>query len=91
MADYECYPLWEYDEDGLIGDLNPESLPISRELVDKINHWGEIFESTLCMDDPIKSVFETSEEEEKFRIIGETLAKDLRLELGDEYEVIYQI
>ncbi|MDQ9040700.1 hypothetical protein RFH95_09680 [Acinetobacter nosocomialis] len=30
MPDYQCYPLWEYDEFGLVANLNPKDLPISK-------------------------------------------------------------
>jgi len=36
MPDYQCYPLWEYDELGLVANLNPKDLPISEILIDKL-------------------------------------------------------
>lgn len=90
MIDYGCYPLWEYDENRLIGSLNPGSLRISQELVNEINDCGDRFENTLCMDDPRKTVFKTDEESQKFKMLGETIAKKLKEELGEEYQVIYQ-
>ena len=82
MADYGCYPLWEYDEEGLIGDLNPGLLPISQELVDEINHWGDTFEKILCIDNPCESSFHTNQEDEKFKTLGDRIAKKLREEFG---------
>ena len=89
MADYQCYPLWEYDDFGLVGNLSPESLPISQSLRDRLDFWSNLYEATLCIDDPVKSGFGSSEKEFEFKIIGEDLAKDLRDELGERYEVIY--
>lgn len=89
MADYECYPLWEYDELGLIGNLNPEDLPISEELIKALDDWSKIFDTTLNMDDPIKSGFNSLEDELKFKALGEILARKLMQELKNKYEVVY--
>lgn len=90
MPDYQCYLLWEYDELGLVGNLNPEDLPISKVLIDKLILWSDIYDETLCLDDPINSGFKSIENEKKFQLLGEELFKSLREELSGQYELIYQ-
>ncbi|WP_288396994.1 hypothetical protein [uncultured Acinetobacter sp.] len=91
MPDYQCYPLWEYDELGLITNLNPEDLPISKVLIDKLILWSDMYDETLCLDDPINSGFKSIEDEKKFQLLGEKLFKSLREELSGQYDVIYEI
>ncbi len=91
MADYQCYPLWEYDELGLIGNLNPESLPISRSLIDRLDNWSSLYDKTLCLDNPVESGFSSYEDELYFKAMGEGLAKELKDELEGKYNIIYNI
>jgi len=90
MADYHCYPLWDYDSQGYVMNIDPENLPISMDLKKKLNFWADTYDNTLCIDDPIKSGFQSNYEEKKFREIGIVLAQKLSEELGVEYEVIYE-
>ncbi|MDX8237708.1 hypothetical protein SLL78_05125 [Acinetobacter pittii] len=90
MPDYQCYPLWEYDELGLVANLNPEDLPISKVLIDKLILWSDMYDENLYLDDPINSGFKSIEDEKKFQLLGEELFKSLREELIDQYEIIYE-
>ncbi|MEQ1086733.1 hypothetical protein [Acinetobacter seifertii] len=91
MPDYQCYPLWEYDEFGLVANLNPKDLPISEILIDKLILWSDMYDETLCLDDPINSAFKSIQHEKKFKLLGEELFKSLSKELSDQYEVIYEL
>ncbi|KIE86425.1 hypothetical protein SD67_07880 [Acinetobacter pittii] len=91
MPDYQCYPLWEYDELGLVANLNPEDLPVSKVLIDKLILWSDMYDETLCLDNPINSGFKSREDEKKFQLLGEELFKSLREELSGQYDVIYEI
>ncbi|QRQ12344.1 hypothetical protein [Acinetobacter pittii] len=91
MPDYQCYPLWEYDELGLVANLNPEDLPVSKVLIDKLILWSDRYDETLCLDNPINSGFKSREDEKKFQLLGEELFKSLREELSGQYDVIYEI
>lgn len=91
MPDYQCYPLWEYDELGLVANLNPEDLTISKVLIDKLILWSDMYDETLCLDDPINSGFKSIGDEKKFQLLGEELFKSLREELSGQYDVIYEI
>ncbi|WP_223857228.1 hypothetical protein [Acinetobacter seifertii] len=91
MPDYQCYPLWEYDEFGLVANLNPKDLPISEILIDKLILWSGMYDETLCLDDPINFVFKSIQHERIFKLLGEELFKSLSKELSGQYKVIYEL
>ena len=87
MADYQCFPLWEASA-GYVGNINPDDLPISSSLRDRLMAWAAVFDTTLDMDDPASSGFESEEAANDFRIEGLALAQQLQDELGGAYVVI---
>ncbi|HDG9763171.1 hypothetical protein PS357_16585 [Acinetobacter nosocomialis] len=91
MPDYQCYPLWEYDEFGLVANLNPKDLPISEILIDKFILWSDMYDESLCLDDPINSAFKSIQHEKKFKLLGEELFKSLSKELSNQYKIIYEL
>ncbi len=86
MADYECFPLWEASP-GAAGDVDPDTLPISRELKAQLMAWAQSYDRTLNRDDPASSGFQDANAEAEFRRIGNELADRLRSELGPDYSV----
>ncbi|WP_072617525.1 hypothetical protein [Pandoraea vervacti] len=87
LADYHCYPLWDMPP-GMYGDINPENLPISRELKEMLFKWALDFDLTLNNEDPSASGFKSREEEEDFNRRGKVMANRLQLELGGDFKVI---
>ena len=85
--DYDCYPLWEASPE-LAGDIDPHSLPISKELCSRILAWGRTFDDTLNRDDPARSGFRSDEEQEEFEQEGRDLHVLLSKELGRDFRVI---
>jgi len=81
MADYGCFPLWEASP-GLIGNIDPETLPISAPLKSRLLRWSHDYDSTLNVDDPLNSGFRSPEEQASFDKDGANLAEALRKELG---------
>jgi hypothetical protein len=90
MADYECFPLWEASP-GIVGNIDPEDLPISSSLQQRLIAWAEKFTATLNMDDPPSSGFESEQEARAFRQEGEVLVQCLQKELGASYVVAKNI
>ncbi len=88
MADYYSFPLWN-NSLGEVGNIDPESLPLSEELKDRLNNWSDKYDSILNNKDPASSDFETKEDELNFIQEGRELAKCLQKELGDAYEITY--
>lgn len=86
MADYQCFPLWEASP-GDFGNIDPKDLPISRALQEALMAWAMKFDSTLNLDDPATSGFDSDEGAEEFRKEGEVLARRLQEELGPTYQV----
>lgn len=86
MPDYQCFPIWKNDA-GQVGNVDPEALPISKELREKILTWAKVFDSTLNEDDPINSGFQSEQAELEFKELGRTLGALLQLELGPAYLV----
>jgi hypothetical protein len=89
MADYGCFPLWEASAH-LVGNVDPESLPISGELKQELGDWAAVYDSTLKQTDPANSGFETLAEDDAFDERGANLAKRLQVELGYEFGIIFK-
>jgi hypothetical protein len=51
MADYQCFPLWEASP-GEVGNIDPDDLPISHILKERLAAWARAFDATLSMDYP---------------------------------------
>lgn len=88
MAYYYCFPLWN-NSPGEVGNIDPESLPLSSDLKARFNDWSERYDSILNDDDPASSGFETREDELNFIREGEELAECLQAELEDSYQITY--
>ncbi|WP_049228227.1 MULTISPECIES: hypothetical protein [Neisseriaceae] len=88
MPDYNCFPIWGMDDDNF-GNIDPYSLPISKSLAEELLGWANKYDETLNIDEPLNSGFENIEKENIFKDEGEKLFKKLKLELGDQYTVIY--
>jgi len=81
MAGYNCFPLWEASP-GVVGNINPQDLPISSSLKQRLMAWAAKFDATLNMADPLSSGFESEEATNEFRQEGEALSQCLQKELG---------
>jgi hypothetical protein len=85
--DYYCWPLWEASP-GMVGNIDPNDLPISADLRDRLTAWAKEYDEILVLDDPRLSGFKTKEARERFETERFELAGDLQRELGDDFEVI---
>ncbi|CBN58573.1 MULTISPECIES: hypothetical protein [Kamptonema] len=88
MADYGCDPLWGEDADN-IGDIDPITLPISQDTINRLSKWVKAYDATLNQDYPPDSDFSSPEEAEAFDREGVNLWLQLQKELAPEYEVYY--
>jgi hypothetical protein len=80
MADYKCFPLWEASP-GVVGNINPQDLPISWPLKQELMAWAAKFDATLDIDNPVSSGFKNEELANQFQQEGEILAQRLQEEL----------
>lgn len=90
MADYQCFPLWEVSPE-IVGNINPQDLPISSMLKQALMMWAAKFDATLNMDDPVSSGFGSERAANEFREEGDALAQRLQEELGKNYVVVKNI
>lgn len=90
MADYQCHPLWELSP-GECGDIDPNTLPISEELKQKLTDWAALFDETLDISDPANSGFKSGEVESDFKAQGIKLAEQLQKELGPGFLVSVKV
>ena len=87
MPDYQCFCLWETNNNNISDNIDPNELPISQELKHDLSAWEEKYDATLDWDDPISSGFKSEQEEEQFIKDGENLQKRLQQELGSGFKV----
>lgn len=90
MADYQCFPLWEASP-GEVGNIDPNSLPISTSLRDQLMDWADVYDSTLNWEDPAISGFVSVDAVEVFKVQGMRLAHQMREELGPEFVVLVKM
>lgn len=86
MPDYQCHPLWEASP-GAVGNIDPATLPISREFVCRLAEWASSYNATLNLDDPVQSGFKSDGDKRAFIDAGSRLAEILQAELGGDYLV----
>ena len=87
MADYNCWPLWESGD--RIGNVDPGELPISDGLKQRLIVWARQFDQTLDRQSPVSSGFPDAGSLNTFEAEGQRLWQDLRIQLGEGYEVAY--
>ncbi|NUA31394.1 hypothetical protein FCJ59_32490 [Cupriavidus basilensis] len=90
MADYQCHPIWDMSP-GMYGDIDPNTLPISADLRQKLADWARVFDETLDTEDPVNSGFKSDEMKAEFKEQGIKLAKQLKQELGSEFVVSVKV
>jgi hypothetical protein len=91
MPDYQCNPLWEYEEPpgDLYANPDPAELPLTEATVRELRAWAAWFDTFLNMDDPTDSREVLPEETAAFDQAGRRLWGVLREELGPGWVVSY--
>jgi hypothetical protein len=89
MPDYYCYPLWWAVGSGQAGDIDPSTLPLKPETIQKLMAWSDTYDDILNEEDPAASGFTSQAEEDRFEEEGIRLWFQLREELASEYDVGY--
>ncbi|RUT02545.1 hypothetical protein DSM106972_060230 [Dulcicalothrix desertica PCC 7102] len=88
MTDYGCDPLWWDDDE--VGDIEPESLPLSNNTIERLHKWAKAYDATLNWEDPTDSPgFPSLEAKVAFEKEGISLWKQLQTELAPDYQVVY--
>jgi hypothetical protein len=89
LADYSCYPLWEYEDNDLVDNSHPSEYPLREETIKRLIKWQEIYDGILNDNDPASSGFATEAQRIAFEKEGISLWVQLKKELGNEYEIVY--
>lgn len=87
LADYDCDPLWDPDAADYV---SPSELPLSSELVSRLDRWQAQYDSLLNLADPYAMGFRTREEADAFEKEGLELARRVQKELGANYAIFYR-
>ena len=85
--DYQCFPLWEINDESISEDIDPNGLPISQELKRDLYAWMDKYNSTLDWEYPPDSGFKSEQEEQQFKQDGKKLQQRLQQELGAEFQI----
>ena len=89
MVDYDCYPLWEYEDTELIDNPHPANFSLSEETVTRLMNWQKNYDKTMDWANPNAAGFPDREQEKAFEQEGISLWHQLRKELDKDYEIIY--
>ena len=90
MADYNCHPLWEASP-GVIGNIDPNELPLSEGLRQSLAEWARIYDATLNINDPASSGFPDANAEAVFKKMAHELGERLKNELGDTFPIVVKV
>lgn len=88
MCDYQSYALW-WSGGNKVCNIDPATLPLNTETVNRLESWSDIYDATLNLDDPCASSFLDEEKEKAFEIEGINLWRQVQKELEEEFEVYY--
>lgn len=89
MPDYGCSPLW-WDEPNLVGNIEPEELPLSNTTIEALYQWSEVSITSLDWDDPSNSFSLLVDDIKIFEHEGLRLWLLLKEELGSDYFITYK-
>lgn len=70
MPEYECYPIWISNNDGIFENTDPQELQISESLKSQILNWDSKFKNTYNRENPIESGFKGENEIQLFEREG---------------------
>lgn len=92
MPEYHSWPLWadDWEPDNIEPyNIDPSTLPLTAQLVERLDVWADIFTSKLNQEDPAESGFSSDEEFRPFEEEGLRLWLELRAQLHPAYQVKY--
>lgn len=84
MADYACSPIWGVDE---IDNPDPEELPLSRETIERLAKWQDVFNNMIDFSNPRDAGFPDHESKLEWSREGVSLWHQLQKELPTNYEI----
>ena len=94
MPEYECYPVWLYDEHGCIVDQRlPDELRSDTELDARFNEIADRYEALFINNEREFSYvgFSSPEEKERFLRDWHVLVEEITRKTGGRYEIVDDI
>ena len=88
MAEYGAFPIWRAGDEAGDGDVDPDTLPLSKDLKLELKAWARHLDQTLNWDNPANTAWPQGFWSD-FNRQGEALWARVRAELADKYEVIW--
>ncbi|MEV6900192.1 hypothetical protein [Amycolatopsis sp. NPDC051372] len=91
-AEARACPLWVYDPNlGGVDNVDPASseLELTADLARDLSAWQDDWDAIFDWDDPGSAAFPPDEAERRFYARGWTLARRLRLEVDENWDVTY--
>ncbi|WP_371804869.1 hypothetical protein [Candidatus Lokiarchaeum ossiferum] len=89
MPDFQCDPLWWGKDSAKVGNIDPNTLPISSFLKKKLFDWAKQFDSTLNLKEPNQSTEFEDLNMVKFQEEGKNIKYLLECEIGHKYQIEY--
>jgi len=80
MTDYDWDPLW-WEEPDIVGDIAPESLPLSQNTIARLHQWANHYNARLNWNDPSNLPIPKPEKVTQLEIEVINLWQQLRQEL----------
>lgn len=87
-TDYGAWPIWDVDD---FGYIDPATLSLKQETIDRLKAWQATFDATLNQVYPPDSEFPNKEAEKVWIQEGINLWQQVQNELEPEYEVYYSL
>ncbi|MBO0880213.1 MAG: hypothetical protein J2P17_07625 [Mycobacterium sp.] len=87
----QCFPIWVH-RDGILDNVSPDSLAISRDLAEDLLAWGRRWDATYdLVNNPGNPRFHSATDERIFWEDGRQLADRLKEELGRGWIVEFKL
>jgi hypothetical protein len=82
--EWNCHPLWDIDTGNTV---SPWLLPISQDLMARIEEWDDTWQATYVHDDPRESGFKNDADYQAYLKEGRELAAELKKAWAGELEI----
>ncbi|MDJ1471784.1 hypothetical protein [Xanthocytophaga flava] len=89
IPEFECYPIWIADAEGIHHNISIDSLLITSALKKRLEEWDSQFQATFNSDYPPDSDFTSESERDAYQKEGVEIYQQLVNELGNTFEIRY--
>lgn len=83
MSDYDCHPVWVYEDGVLQDNVPPDRIGVSPDLARRLEQWAARYDAILDRADPRRTAWPSAAEERDFGATGRLLAQAVADELDE--------